>query len=439
MASTSKLIDCLSISQGPRDEHAGQRLHTAPDQSSAPSRDFWKKRSLALEAELAEAGRRAAQAEAARRQIETDAARVARLKPGELPAEIGRLVASAGPFEAWIVALSERGELRVEAASPEAPATALVLDARSALFDSFSRATPVSRLSGTPPGAPYREDRIFPRVGFSSYLCLPLGLPLGLPFASGVIALAARESIDPAAARRAEAIAARLAPAIDAFTLRREMRTQHALVQSLALRLYGAIDAERARIARDLHDDQAQLMTAARIAIEAPRPKARRILREIEQTLRTRLRDLRPATIGRATLRASLEGERRRLIDAGLEARLLRVADARALSRPLQNVCWQVAREAVSNIIRHARARHVELSLERAGDFVRLKVLDDGRGARRRRRRKTESPGMGLSGLAERVALIGGTLRVDSQASGTCVVAEIPGLPRASRARKRKR
>ena len=258
-----------------------------------------------------------------------------------------------------------------------------MLDAQSALFDSFSRATPVSRLSGTPPGAPYREDRIFPRGGFSSYLCLPLGLP----FASGVIALAARESIDPAAARRAEAIAARLAPIIDAFTLRREMRTQRALMQSLALRLYGAIDAERARIARDLHDDQAQLMTAARIAIEAPRPKARRILREIEQTLRTRLRDLRPATIGRATLKASLEGERQRLIDAGLEARLLRVAGARALSRPLQNVCWQVAREAVSNIIRHARAKHVELSLERAGDFVRLKVADDGRGARRSRRR----------------------------------------------------
>jgi len=402
---------------------------------SASSRDFWRKRSKALEAELAEARRRAEAAEAARRQIETDAARVARLKPAELPAEIGRLVAGAGPLEAWIVALSERGELRVEAAAPEALATALVLDARSALFDSFSRATPVSRLSGTPPGAPYREDRIFPRVGFSSYLCLPLGLP----FASGVIALAARESIDPAAARRAEAMAARLAPTLDAFTLRREMRTQHALVQSLALRLYGAIDAERARIARDLHDDQAQLMTAARIAIEAPRPKARRILREIEQTLRTRLRDLRPATIGRATLRASLEGERQRLIDAGLEARLLRIADARALSRPLQNVCWQVAREAVSNIIRHARARHVELSLERAGDCVRLKVVDDGCGTRRRR---TENPGMGLSGLAERVALIGGTLRVDSHPGGTCVVAEIPALPRASRApraRKRKR
>ena len=175
--------------------------------SSASSRDFWRRRSHMLEAELAEARRRAEEAEAERRRIADDAAEISRLKPGELPAGIGRLIAGAGPFEAWIVALSERGELHVEAASPNAPASALVFDAQSALFDSFSRGRPVSRLSGTPPGAPYREDRIFPRVGFSSYLCLPLGLPLGLPFASGVIALAARESIDPAAAKHAEAIA----------------------------------------------------------------------------------------------------------------------------------------------------------------------------------------------------------------------------------------
>ena len=82
---------------------------------------------------------------------------------------------------------------------------------------------------------------------------------------------------------------------------------------------------------------------------------------------------------------------------------------------------------------------HAVCPKKRAGDSVRLKVIDDGRGARRSGRRQTESLGMGLSGLAERVALIGGTLRVDSQASGTCVVAEIPALPRASRGRKRKR
>ncbi len=417
VAKISTLADYLPIGQG-----AGG--------ASAPSRDFWRKRAQALEVELAQIRRRTEEVEAGRRRIEDAAAQIARLKPGDVPMGIGRLVASAGPFEAWIVALAESGKLRVEAASPGAPTAALVLDGQSALFDSFSRASTVSRLSGVPRGAPYREDQLFPRCGFSAYLCLP--------FESGVIALASRAPVDPAAAGRAEALIARLAPTIDGWTLRRELRMQRALMQSLALRLYGAIDAERARIARDLHDDQAQLMTAARIAIEAPRPKARRILREIEHTLRDRLRDLRPATLGRATLKAGLDTELRRLADAGLDARLARVDGARALSRPLQNVCWQVAREAVSNIIRHARAKHVALSLERAGDLVRLKVVDDGRGTRSARR-QAESPGLGLSGLAERVALIGGTLRVDSQRSGTCVVAEIPALPLAPRGRKRQR
>ncbi len=395
---------------------------------NASSRDFWQQRAQALEAELATSRHHAAEAETARRQIEAENAEVSRLNPGELPAGIGRLVASTGPFEGWIVALAESGRLRVEAASPRWKLPELVLDAQSALFDAFSRATPVSRLAGIPPGAPYREDRIFPHSGFAAYLCLP--------FASGVIALAAHAPIEPAAASRATALAARLAPMIDAWTSRREMRMQHALVQSLALRLFGAIDAERARIARDLHDDQAQLIAASRVALEAPRPKARRLLRKIERTLRTRLRDLKPATLGRATLRAALEGEVQRLTDAGLDARLLRV-DA-ALSRPLQNVCWQVAREAVSNIIRHARAKHAELSLERVGDCARLTVRDDGRGARRTARRAT-GVGLGLSGLAERVALIGGTLRVDSQLAGTCVIAEIPTLNAMPAARKRQR
>ena len=399
---------------------------------NASARDFWKQRAQALEAELVTARHRANEAEAAGRRIEAESAAIALLKPGELPAEIGRLAASAGPFEAWIVALPESGRLRVEAASPpwSPPLPALALDAQSALFDSFSRATPVSRLAGIPPGAPYREDRIFPRSGFAAYLCLP--------FASGVIALAARAPIEPAAAARATALAARLAPIIDAWTCRRELRTQHALVQSLALRLFGAIDAERARIARDLHDDQAQLLAASRIALEAPRRQARQLLRKIERTLRARLRDLRPATMGRATLQAALEGEVQRLKDAGLDARLLRIDGVRALSRPLQHVCWQVAREAVSNIIRHARAKHAELSLERAGDCARLKVLDDGRGARGKARRAA-SVGLGLSGLAERVALIGGTLRVDSQRDGTCVTAEIPALTAMPTARKRQR
>ena len=403
----------------------------------ASSRDFWRKRSHALEANLTEVRRHTDETEAGHRRIADNAAEIARLKRGDVPAGIGRLIASAGPFEVWIVALSERGKLRVEAASPGAPrprscstrkarsstasaARVRCRDSRACRAAHPTAKTDFSRAAGSP--------RIY------AYRCLPL--------ASGVIALASRASIDPAAARRAggSGLAARLAPTIDAFTLRRELRTQRALVQSLVLRLYGAIDAERARIARDLHDDQAQLMIAARIAIEAPRKRPAGFCARSSTRCASRLRDLRPATLGRATLKAGLEGRAatsRRT--PGLDARLLR---GRRCARTLAPAPERMLAGRARGGLEHhpARARKARRAQPRAaGDLVRLKVADDGRGTRRRGRRQAESPGLGLSGLAERVALIGGTLRVDSQPNGTCVVAEIPALTPTPKARKPQR
>jgi signal transduction histidine kinase len=222
-------------------------------------------------------------------------------------------------------------------------------------------------------------------------------------------------------------LVARLAPVIDAWMLRREAAAQRELVQSLALRLYGAVDAERARLARDLHDDQAQLIAAARIALEAPRAKSRRLFRKIEKNLRARLASLKPATLGRGTLKAALAAEVDRLAQAGIQARVVSVTDVRAIPRPLQNICYQVAREAVSNVIKHARARRVELTMERTGDYARMTIEDDGRGMG-----QAKGSGMGLTAMAERVEMIGGKLRVESRRGRTRVTAELP-LPASER------
>jgi signal transduction histidine kinase len=395
-------------------------------QARVASRDFWLQRAQALEAELAALKHRAEDAAAERRQSEVCLAEAARLKPRDVPAGIARLLAGAGPFDAWIVALAEGRALRVEGCSPpwDRDEPKFRLDEQSALFDSFSRQSPVIRLGAAPAGAAYREDRVFARSGFSAYLCLP--------FAGGVIALAAHEAIAAATAARTEALAARLGPILDAATFRCEAQAQRALAQRLALKLYGAVDSERARIARDLHDDQAQLIATAQVALEAPRAKARRLLAELEETLRVRMRELRPATLGAGSLRAALRGELQRLAAAGLKPKLVQLTGVRGLSRPLQNVCWQIVREAVSNIIRHARARRVELSLERAGGRLRLSITDDGRGlpkrASGRERRTGAIAETGLAGLAERVALLGGVLKVESRPGRTRVAGEIPTM-----------
>ena len=83
------------------------------------------------------------------------------------------------------------------------------------------------------------------------------------------------------------------------WMLEREAARRNRLVRQLALRMFSAIDEERARIARDLHDDQAQLLAAAKIAIDGPPEAARSIFAQVEGELRRKTRELRPVTLGK--------------------------------------------------------------------------------------------------------------------------------------------
>jgi signal transduction histidine kinase len=208
--------------------------------------------------------------------------------------------------------------------------------------------------------------------------------------------------------------------------MERDAGAQRGLVQRLALRMFTAIDDERARIARDLHDDQAQLLAAAKIALEGGREEARAIFKQIEIELRRKTRELRPATLGRATLDEGIERELRRVAGAGIIAKLLhaREADENEISRPVQQLCFQVVREALSNVIRHARASSVEVVVERTCGSARVSVIDDGCGIDTRK----EGEGIGLAGVRERLELMGGSLSVESREGRTIILAEIPEL-----------
>ena len=206
--------------------------------------------------------------------------------------------------------------------------------------------------------------------------------------------------------------------------MEQEAGARSGLVQKLALRMFTTVDDERARIARDLHDDQAQLIAAAKIALEGGREEARAIFKQIEIELRRKTRELRPATLGRATLDEGIEREFRRLAGAGIVANLVhaRAADENEISRPVQQLCFQVVREAISNVVRHARAKSVEVAVERAKSAVRLSVIDDGCGIDS----SMDGEGIGLTGVRERLELMGGSLAVESRAGRTTIVAEIP-------------
>jgi signal transduction histidine kinase len=258
----------------------------------------------------------------------------------------------------------------------------------------------------------YDEDRTFARFG--SYICVPLE--------NGAITLAGYTAPDAASVARIEALAARLNPLIAKWLLEAEIDRLRRLVRNLGLRMFGAIDSERARIARDLHDHQAQLLAAARIGIEAGPDEARGIFKQLEDALRLRVRKLKPPTLGRSTLAEGLRYELRRLTDAGIKGRLTHADKMNALTRPVQQVCYQVAREALANVLRHAGASRVEIAIEKSGERVRLSILDNGKGMGN----ATGRGGLGLNGLSERLELMGGRLRVESKAGSTRLVAEIP-------------
>jgi len=213
------------------------------------------------------------------------------------------------------------------------------------------------------------------------------------------------------------------APSEAVQALHRELAEHRALVKRLGLRMFSAIDEERARIARDLHDDQAQLLSAARIALEAGPEKSRPIFQRLEDELRRKVRALRPAALGQMTLKQALAEELKRAADAGLVTRLSMRAAAGNISGAAQQLCFHVAREAISNVIRHARASRVRIAVEPGRGSVTVSISDDGVGIA-----FAKGHGSGLVGLRERVELMGGTVSIKSVAKGTRVIASIPEL-----------
>ncbi|MGB3550368.1 MAG: ATP-binding protein [Candidatus Binatus sp.] len=379
------------------------------------SLEFWRTHGAERGRQAIDARRELVRERAAANHLDKAVAAARRAQPIERFGRFGELVAAGAGFDQWVVAVADGGALTVAASSSGLKEFNLG-ETGSALGESFRRHIVIARWRDLDATAVDRfnqlsEDRIFR----GSYVCIP--------FEGGAIALASRDG--RASAARAEAIVERLAPLAANWVMEREAARRNLLVRQLALRMFAAIDEERARIARDLHDDQAQLIAAAIIALDGRREAARSIFKQVEEELRRKTRELRPVTIADASLDAAIEGEFSRLHRAGVTAKLVHSAHdgaAEKISRPVQQLCFQVVRETLSNVIRHARAKSVEITIDSTDAAARVSVTDDGCGIAA----NLAGEGTGLAGVRERLELMGGSLRVDSQAGRTTVVAEIP-------------
>jgi PAS domain S-box-containing protein len=214
--------------------------------------------------------------------------------------------------------------------------------------------------------------------------------------------------------------------------------------RDLQQRLASAQEDERRRIARELHDQMGQHLTALGLGLKvikdaSPEPSP---MRERLQGLQT-LTDL----IGREVHHLALELRPTALDDIGLQAALANYTEGWAersgvevdfhaigldgirLPTLVETTLYRVVQEALTNVLKHAGASHVSVVLQRSPIQVSAVVEDDGRGF------DTDSPEaaiaaerrLGVLGMRERVALVGGTLTIEANIGrGTTVIARVP-------------
>lgn len=231
-----------------------------------------------------------------------------------------------------------------------------------------------------------------------------------------------------------------------------EARRAQARLRALARRAQTAREEEAARISRELHDEIGQLLTS--LKIDLARLPARcgpgdvgcaealgkdceelgaRIVAALDFVRRISS-ELRPPVLDRLGLCEALRWLGREVeARGGLEVRV-RARDPKPAPAPDVAVAlFRIAQEALTNVVRHARARRVAVRLEMRGDVLHLRIADDGCGLPPGI--QAASHALGLAGMRERAALVGGRLRLGpARGRGTLVRVAVPHPPVARHA-----
>ncbi len=219
-----------------------------------------------------------------------------------------------------------------------------------------------------------------------------------------------------------------------------ESREYHGRIQEMSQQILTAHEAERLRIARELHDDTAQALTSIliRLRLLERSAEAGEILANVEElreltasaldSVRRMAMDLRPASLDDLGLVPALESYIARFSQNWPVLVSFEVAGVRRrLPREIELVLYRIVQEALTNIGKHSSARNARVTLRRRHNQVTLTIEDDGEGFDPQVATETNGTGLGLFGMRERLALVNGELEVESQKGrGTTVTARVP-------------
>ncbi|MEW8978239.1 MAG: sensor histidine kinase [Symbiobacterium sp.] len=215
--------------------------------------------------------------------------------------------------------------------------------------------------------------------------------------------------------------------------------------QAVAAQILRAQEEERKRIARELHDETAQSLTSIVVNLEAVE---RLVGSDNDEALRERLRltkdiaqrtldetrrlmmDLRPSVLDDLGLVPALRWFiNQRVLPAGLTADLQTSGLSDRLPEELETALFRILQEAINNVVKHARAKNVVVRLSRENGQITGLVSDDGRGFHvvHTVGKPVRDRGLGLFGMQERAALVGGKVEIESAPGrGTTVRVTVP-------------
>jgi PAS domain S-box-containing protein len=211
-------------------------------------------------------------------------------------------------------------------------------------------------------------------------------------------------------------------------------------------RLLEARENERRAIARELHDEVGQALTAANIKLQelvrqagtgplaGRATEASAVVSQLLQQVRQLSLNLHPSVLDDLGLAAAFRWcVRTRAANDGIEVVLDIPEDLPRFSTLTENTLYRVFQESLSNVLRHAQARHLAVSLKYENDALTLLVQDDGRGFDRDATRKHALTGtsLGVIGMQERVRLAGGSIAIESKpGAGTQIRVTLSATPR---------
>jgi len=220
----------------------------------------------------------------------------------------------------------------------------------------------------------------------------------------------------------------------------RALVDSRAQLEALSKKLLEVEEEERSRIAREIHDELGQLLTALNMDIGGllrsaeplnPEQKmmAHRIRQALSETLSSVQRissELRPAALDDFGLIAAIESEVHAFEErTGIECDLLLPEDALPLGPDVDVAINRIVQEAMTNVARHSRATRLEIRVRQRPGEMLVEIRDDGEGISSAKLADRNS--LGIAGMRERARRIGATLEVEGiEGHGTIVSVRVP-------------